>query len=610
MKWMITATLTSVWASEQEMGGWKVLKMLKRLNRKEWGLLALSFLFIAIQVGLELAIPDNITQMTRSLETSGTTTMDILRPGARMLLYSLLSVGSAVVVGYFASHMAASFAARLRGDVFDQVLDYSLGDINHFSTASLLTRTTNDVTQLQTMIAIGTQVLIKAPILAIWAISKIINKNWAWTMATGVALLALIALIAVVMVLVLPRFKKVQRLTDRLNLVTGENLSGIRVVHAYNAEDYQNKKFDQVNQELTATNLFSNRIMALMSPGMSLISNGLTLAVYSIGAGLIAEASGLDKLTLFSDMIVFSSYAMQVIMGFLMLSFIFIFAPRVSVSAGRLNEVLDLTPSLAYPDLTQGEEGQAGTITFDQVSFTFPGAEEAAIEGLSFTAKAGSTVALIGATGSGKSTVLNLLARHYDPSAGRILIAGRDVKDYTEAELNDKLGYVPQKAVLFSGTIRSNIDFGTSTHKAGTLSDKAIHDALASAQASDFTADLDARVAQHGDNFSGGQKQRLAIARAIARQPEILLFDDSFSALDYATDRRLRQTLAKEAKAATKVIVAQRISTIMDADQIIVLDDGHVAGIGTHQSLLRTNAVYQEIAYSQLSKEELASDEE
>ncbi|MDO4670759.1 MAG: ABC transporter ATP-binding protein [Aerococcus sp.] len=583
-----------------------MLKMFKRLNRKEWFMLFLSVTFIAIQVGLELAIPDNMTKITRALEMPGTTTMDILKPGGKMLLYSLLSVTSAIIVGYFASHVAASFAARLRRDVFDKVMDYSLGDINQFSTASLLTRTTNDVTQLQTLIAIGTQVLIKAPILAIWAMTKIINKNWEWTVVTGMALIALIVLIAVVMTLVLPRFRKVQRLTDRLNLVTGENLSGIKVVHAYNAEDYQNAKFDQANQELTDTNLFSNRVMALMSPGMSLISNGLTLAVYGIGASLISQAAGMERLTLFSDMIVFSSYAMQVIMGFLMLSFIFIISPRVSVSAGRLNEVLDLIPSITYPAETKASPQTDTAIEFDHVSFTFPGAEEAAIEDLTFSAASGSTVAIIGATGSGKSTVLNLLARHYDATSGQVKVDGVNVQDYTEYDLNNKLGYAPQKAVLFSGTIRSNIDFGNSTEKMAPLSDDEVRFALATAEASNFTADLDARVAQHGDNFSGGQKQRLAIARVIARKPEIMLFDDSFSALDYATDVQLRKNLEESAQKATKVIVAQRISTIMAADQIIVLDEGKVMGIGTHQELLATNQVYQDIAYSQLSEEELA----
>ncbi|KRK39867.1 ABC transporter ATP-binding protein [Loigolactobacillus bifermentans] len=583
-----------------------MLRLLKRLNRKEWLMIVVSVWFIVIQVSLELAIPDYMTKITNALETSGSTAIDILRPGSRMLLYSLLSVAAAIVVGYFAARVAASFSARLRQVVFDQVSAYSSADINRFSTASLLTRSTNDITQVQTLIAMGMQVLIKAPITAIWAITKIANKNWEWTAATGVAVVILIVMLTVILTLVQPRFKQVQQLTDRLNLVTGENISGIRVVHAYNAEAYQNNKFDHANQELTQTNLFANRVLAMMNPGMSLISNDLTLAVYALGATLIATATGAAKLKLFSNMIVFSSYAMQVIMAFLLLSIIFVIMPRVTVSAARLNEVLTLKSSMSYPTNRQPQTTQSGTIQFEHVSFKFAGAEENAVSDLSFQAQTGDTVAIIGATGSGKSTVLNLLARRYDVSAGRILIDGIDVRDYPAAQLNDKIGYIPQKAVLFSGTIRSNIDFGIGAHKPEKLSDAQIHSALVTAQAADFTNDLATPVAQHGDNFSGGQKQRLAIARAIARRPEILLFDDSFSALDYATDAKLRQALKQQAAQTTQVIVAQRISTIMDADQIIVLDQGQVAGIGTHTTLLAQNQVYQEIAYSQLSKEELA----
>lgn len=587
-----------------------MVKILKRLNRKEVGMILISILFVAAQVGLELAIPGYMTKITTALETKGTTAAQILEPGGTMLLYSILSMASSVIVGYLAAHVAGGFTARLRRSVFNQVLDYSTADIGKFSIPSLLTRSTNDMTQLQQFIAMGMQVIIKAPITVVWAIMKIANKGWQWTTATGVAVLILILMLTVILTLVQPRFKIVQRLTDRLNLITRENLNGIRVVHAYNAENYQNTKFGKANNDLTNTNLFANRVLALMNPGMTLISSGLTLAVYAIGAVIINEATGATKLTLFSNMIVFSSYAMQIIMAFLLLSIIFVLLPRVTVSAARINEVLDVTPSITYPDMDKTAQQAPGTIVFDDVSFKFNGAEANAIQHLSFKAKPGETIALIGATGSGKSTVLNLLARRYDLTSGSITIDGVSVNAYTEKTLNDKIGYAPQKAVLFSGTVRSNIDFGTSTNKSEPMTDNQIHDALETAQAADFVMtspeQLDAPVAQHGDNYSGGQKQRLAIAREVARKPEILMFDDSFSALDYATDRKLRQTLREKHRDATKIIVAQRISTVMDADQIIVLDQGKVAGIGTHKSLLANNKVYQEIAYSQLSKEELA----
>lgn len=587
-----------------------MVKILKRLNRKEVGMILISILFVAAQVGLELAIPGYMTKITTALETKGTTAAQILEPGGTMLLYSILSMASSVIVGYLAAHVAGGFTARLRRSVFNQVLDYSTADIGKFSIPSLLTRSTNDMTQLQQFIAMGMQVIIKAPITVVWAIMKIANKGWQWTTATGLAVLILILMLTVILTLVQPRFRIVQRLTDRLNLITRENLNGIRVVHAYNAENYQNTKFGKANNDLTNTNLFANRVLALMNPGMTLISSGLTLAVYAIGAVIINEATGATKLTLFSNMIVFSSYAMQIIMAFLLLSIIFVLLPRVTVSAARINEVLDVTPSITYPDMDKTAQQAPGTIVFDDVSFKFNGAEANAIQHLSFKARPGETIALIGATGSGKSTVLNLLARRYDLTSGSITIDGVNVNAYTEKTLNNKIGYAPQKAVLFSGTVRSNIDFGTSTNKSEPMTDNQIHDALETAQAADFVMtspeQLDAPVAQHGDNYSGGQKQRLAIARAVARKPEILMFDDSFSALDYATDRKLRQTLREKHRDATKIIVAQRISTVMDADQIIVLDQGKVAGIGTHKSLLADNKVYQEIAYSQLSKEELA----
>ena len=587
-----------------------MIKLFKRLNKKEYSMIGISLIFIILQVWLELEIPSYMSTITEKLEQSGTTVNQILQPGMMMILFSVLSAVASIIVGYFAAHVAAGFTARLRKDVFNQVMDYSAQDIKKFSVSSLLTRSTNDLTQLQQFIAMGLQVIIKAPITAIWAITKIANKGWQWTTATAVAVVVLIVMLTFILLMVQPKFKKVQSLTDRLNLVTRENLSGIRVVHAYNAEDYQNQKFNKANKDLTDTNLFANRVLALMNPGMSFISSTLTLAVYGIGAIIINQATmGSARLTLFSNMIVFSSYAMQVILGFLLLSIIFILLPRVTVSVARINQVLDVKPSIEQPNETAQEPTQKGTLEFKNVSFRYPEAEADAIQNLNFKATAGQTIAFIGSTGSGKSTAMNLIPRLYDVTAGQVLVDGVDVKNYATEDLNKRIGYIPQKAVLFSGSIRSNIDFGTSGIN-DQKSDNDLYNALDVAQSRDFVEEknqkLDAKVAQHGDNFSGGQKQRLAIARAIARKPEILLFDDSFSALDYETDQKLRTALKEQAAQTTKVIIAQRISTIMDADLIVVLDDGKVAGMGTHEELLKNNEVYQEIAYSQLSKEELA----
>ncbi|KRL44911.1 ABC-type multidrug protein lipid transport system, ATPase component [Companilactobacillus mindensis DSM 14500] len=580
------------------------------MNKKEYSMIGISLIFIVLQVWLELEIPSYMSTITEKLEQHGTTVNQILQPGMMMILFSILSAIASIIVGYFAAHVAAGFTARLRKDVFNQVMDYSTQDIKKFSVSSLLTRSTNDLTQLQQFIAMGLQVIIKAPITAIWAITKIANKGWQWTTATAVAVVVLILMLTFILLMVQPKFKMIQSLTDRLNLVTRENLSGIRVVHAYNAEDYQNKKFDKANKDLTDTNMFANRVLALMNPGMSFISSTLTLAVYGIGAIIINQATvGAARLTLFSNMIVFSSYAMQVIMGFLLLSIIFILLPRVTVSVGRINQVLDVKPSIDDNEETTGKTTEAGTLEFKNVSFRYPAAEADAIQNLNFKAKQGQTIAFIGSTGSGKSTAMNLIPRLYDATSGQVLVDGINVKDYAIEDLNNKLGYILQKAVLFSGSIRSNLNFG-STGQHDKKSDNDLYDALDIAQSKDFVTEkdkkLDAKVAQHGDNFSGGQKQRLAVARAIARKPEILLFDDSFSALDYETDKKLRTALKEQAQKTTKVIIAQRISTIMDADQIIVLDKGRVAGQGTHQELLKNNEVYQEIAYSQLSKEELA----
>ena len=586
-----------------------MFKLFKRLNRKEYAMIGTILIFIILQVWLELEIPSYMSTITEKLEQQGTTINQILQPGMMMILFSILSAIASIIVGYFAAHVAAGFTARLRKDVFNQVMDYSTQDIKKFSVSSLLTRSTNDSTQLQQFIAMGLQVIIKAPITAVWAITKIANKGWQWTTATAVAVVILIVMLTFILLMVQPKFKMVQSLTDRLNLVTRENLSGIRVVHAYNAEDYQNNKFDKANKDLTDTNLFANRVLALMNPGMSFISSALTLAVYAIGAVIINQATtGTARLTLFSNMIVFSSYAMQVILGFLLLSIIFILLPRVTVSVSRINEVLDVNPSIKMKTETLKKVDEEGTLEFKNVDFRYPGAEADAVHNLSFKAKQGQTIAFIGSTGSGKSTAMNLIPRLYDTTKGEVLVDGIDVRNYSTSDLNNKLGYIPQKAVLFSGSIRSNIDFGSTDNS--EKSDKDLYQALDVAQSRDFVEQkdqqLDSKVAQHGDNFSGGQKQRLAIARAIARKPEILLFDDSFSALDYETDKKLRTALKENAEKTTKVIIAQRISTIMDADQIIVLDNGKVVGQGTHTELLKNNEVYQEIAYSQLSKEELA----
>jgi len=588
-----------------------MIKLFKRLNKKEYSMIGISLIFIVLQVWLELEIPSYMSTITEKLEMSGTTVNQILQPGMMMILFSVLSAVASIIVGYFAAHVAAGFTARLRKDVFNQVMDYSTQDIKKFSVSSLLTRSTNDMTQLQQFIAMGLQVIIKAPITAIWAITKIANKGWQWSSATAVAVVFLIAMLTFILLMVQPKFKMVQSLTDRLNLVTRENLTGIRVVHAYNAESYQNDKFNKANKDLTDTNMFANRVLALMNPGMSFISSALTLSIYAIGALIINQATvGAARLTLFSNMIVFSSYAMQVIMGFLLLSIIFILLPRVTVSVGRINQVLDVNPSIKSKETTDTTVAEKGELEFKNVSFRYPEAEADAIHDVNFKAQQGQTIAFIGSTGSGKSTTMNLIPRLYDTTKGQVLVDGVDVKDYSIADLNNKIGYIPQKAVLFSGSIRSNLNFGSTGQKNDNKSDQDLYQALDIAQSRDFVEgkdqQLDAKVAQHGDNFSGGQKQRLAIARAIARKPEILLFDDSFSALDYETDKKLRTALKEQAAQTTKVIIAQRISTIMDADLILVLDNGRVVGQGTHEELLKNNEVYQEIAYSQLSKEELA----
>lgn len=587
-----------------------MIQLIKRTNTKERLLVLASVLFIVGQVWMDLKVPDYMSQITTLLQRPGTAINELLKPGSWMILLSLMSFVFSSIVGLFAAKLAASLTWRLRQEMFGQVMDYSTYEIQQFSIPSLTTRTTNDLTQIQQVVAMGLQVMIKGPITAVWAVLKIAGKNWQWTTTTGVAVLILLIMLSVVLTLVQPRFAKVQQLTDKVNSITRENLTGLRVVRAYNAEDYQEEKFEKANQDLTATNLFAGRVMALLSPGMSLISGGLTLAVYWIGAYMIQQAQGGLKLSLFSDMIVFSSYAMQVVMSFVLMSMIFMILPRATVSARRINEVLTKKSSVEFP--TEGEKTQSeikGTVEFDHVSFRYPDASEPVIHDISFKADQGDTVAFIGSTGSGKSTILNLIPRFYETTEGNISIDGQPINTYSHVNLNDIVGYIPQKPILFSGTIQSNLDFGTSGNQ--PLNEEKMQEALSIAQASEFVNEKEGKlkspVAQNGSNFSGGQKQRLAIARVIARQPEILLFDDSFSALDYKTDKKLRQVLKEKLADTTKLIVAQRINTIMDADQILVLDEGRIVGQGTHDELLATNSVYQEIAYSQLSKEELVN---
>ena len=570
-------------------------------------MIVLSVLFTFLTVYLELEVPTYISTITELLQTPGTGLADLWEPGLKMIGLSFASLLSAIVVGFFAARIAASFTQSLRSDIFNRVLDYSQTEIKKFSIPSLLTRTTNDITQVQTLITMGLQVVTRGPIMAIWAMTKIIGKSENWLIAVLIAVLVNILLTVVLVTLAFPKQSVAQRLVDKLNSVTRESLTGIRVVRAYNAEDYQDEKFATANDEVTRLNLFIGRLMAMMNPVMMGISSGLTLAIYWIGAYLIQEAGLQERLPLFSDMVVFMSYAMQIVIGFLLMGALFIVLPRTIVSAGRINEVLDLHSSITSPEQPKAASDSKGEVVFRDVSFRYSKNSEAVIEHVSFTAQAGDTVAFIGSTGSGKSTLVNLIPRFYDVTEGEILVDGVNVQDYQLEDLHNKVGYIPQKAVLFSGDIESNLDLGQS--KESPLDEQKMWEALDLAQAKPFVQEkekgLKAEVAQSGTNFSGGQRQRLAIARALARKPEILIFDDSFSALDYKTDRILRKGLAERTRDMTKLIVAQRISTIMDADQILVLDAGKVVGQGTHRELLASNEVYQEIAYSQLSKEEL-----
>ena len=585
-----------------------MLKLLKELNKKDWFFAFISFILIIVQVWLELKMPDYMSEITKLVQTKGVLMSDILTQGGYMLLCAFGSLVSAIIVGYLISNIAASFSMRTRKSLFEKVENLSMEEVKNFQASSLITRTTNDITQIQMFIAMGLQLLIKSPITAVWAVTKILGKNLTWSMITAIAVVILLVTILVLMIIVMPRFKIVQNLIDKINGVTRENLTGIRVVRAFNAEKYQEDKFEKVNNDLTKNQLFNQKAFSVMQPVMYLVMYFLTLSIYFIGAGLIESANMADKISLFGDMVVFSSYAMQVIMSFLMLAMIFMMLPRANVSAKRVNEVLDTV--ISVKDGKGAKAKEVGTVEFKNVSFKYPDAEEYLLEDISFKAKKGETIAFIGSTGSGKSTLINLIPRFYDATKGEVLVDGVNVKEYKLKDLYNKLGYIPQRAVMFNGTVSSNIAYGENGK--GVITKEKIKDAVKVAQAEEFVSKMentyDAHIAQGGTNVSGGQKQRLSIARAIARDPEIYIFDDSFSALDYKTDSVLRKELKKYTKDATILIVAQRIGTIMNADKIIVLDNGKCAGIGTHKELLKTCDVYKEIALSQLSKEELENE--
>lgn len=584
-----------------------MLKLLKDFTKKDYLIIFIIILLIIFQVWLDLRLPDYMSQITVLVQSEGSQMSEILEQGGYMLLCAGGSLVSAIIVGYLASLLSASFSRTLMKKLFEKVENFGMEEINKFSTSSLITRTTNDVTNIQMFISMGLQMLIKAPITAVWAVLKILNKSWQWSAVTGVAVLFLLVTVSILMFLVLPRFKRVQSLIDNINGLTRENLTGLRVVRAFNAEEYQQDKFEVGNKELTDTQLFNQRAMALMSPVMYLIMNLVTLAIYVVGSHLIDAAGMADKITLFGNMVVFSSYAMQVIASFLMLAVIFIMYPRASVSADRIAEVLDSRAHIKDGNINTDTTDKKGEIEFKNVSFKYPDGDEYVLKNISFTAKKGETVAIIGSTGSGKTTLINLIPRFYDVTEGEVLVDGVNVKNYSQNFLHNKLGYVPQRAVMFSGSVNYNVSYGDNGK--GEIPEEKIKKAISIAQATDFVEKMpekyESHIAQGGTNISGGQKQRLAIARAIARSPEIYIFDDSFSALDYKTDFMLRDELRKYTKDSTNIIVAQRIGTILNADKIIVLENGECVGMGTHKELLENCKVYQEIAYSQLSKEEL-----
>jgi len=582
-----------------------MFKLIKKLGKKELLYVLISALLVVFQVWLDLKLPDYMNNITTLLQTEGSKVKDLFNPGSKMLLCALGSLVSSIVVGYFVANVASNFSRKIRKEVFTKVEDFSMEEIKKFSTSSLITRTTNDITQVQMLISMGLQLMIKSPVTAVWAICKISGKSYEWSIATGGAVLCLLMLISVVIIFALPRFKRVQKLTDNLNRITMENLKGIRVVRAYNAEKYEKNKFDKANNELTNTHLFIEKIMSIISPWMSLIMSTLTLSIYAIGIYLLNKAALTDKVSIFSNMIVFSSYAMQVVMSFMMLAIVFVMFPRASVSAKRILEVLETDVKIKSGSFKE-DTNIKGEVEFKNVSFKYPDAEEYVLKNISFKASKGETIAFIGRTGCGKSTLINLIPRFYDATEGEILIDGVNVKDYDLEYLHNKLGYIPQKAVMFNGTVKENVAYGSNGKK---FTKEKIERSIKIAQAKDFVSkmdkDIDSHIASGGTNISGGQKQRLAIARAIARDPEIYIFDDSFSALDYKTDYVLRKDLKKYTKDATTFIVAQRIGTIKNADKILVLEEGKCVGIGTHEELLKKCKEYKEIALSQFGKEEL-----
>lgn len=584
-----------------------MFKLLKNISKKQWLFIIISFALIVSQVWLELKMPDYMSEITILVQSEDSEMKDILINGGYMLACAFGSLLSSIIVGYLISNISATFSMKVRKKIFNKVENLSMHEVKQFSTSSLITRTTNDITQVQMLIAMGLQLMIKAPITAIWAITKILNKSTEWSIITAIAVAVLLTTIGIIMIIVLPKFKLVQKLTDNLNNVTRENLTGIRVVRAFNAEKYQEDKFESVNNSLTNQQLFNQKTFAILSPIMYLVMYFLTLSIYFVGASLIKETVLSNKLTMFGDMVVFSTYAMQIIMSFLMLAMIFMMVPRASVSANRINEVLDTEESIKDGSIDKETTKEKGTVEFKNVSFKYPDAKEYLLRNISFKAEEGQTIAFIGSTGSGKSTLINLVPRFYDATEGEVLVDGINVKEYTQEFLHNKIGYVPQKAVMFDGTVNTNIAYGENGKP--EVTEKQIKKAIEVAQGKEFVEKMDNKydthIASGGTNVSGGQKQRLAIARAIARDPEIYIFDDSFSALDYKTDATLRKALKEHTKTSTSLIVAQRIGTIMNADKIIVLDNGKCVGMGTHKELLKSCKVYKQIALSQLSKEEL-----
>lgn len=582
-----------------------MIKLFRYLKKKEIIGILISLVLVIVQVWLELTMPDYMSEITRLVQTEGSLMSDILIAGGKMCLCAFGSLISSIVVCFLASNIASSFATVIRSKIFEKTGKFSIAEMKKFSTSSLITRTTNDVTQVDMVIGLGLQMLVKAPIMAVWAILKILNKGLEWSILTGVCVVILLVTVSIILIIVLPRFERVQKLIDRINGVTRENLTGIRVIRAFNAEKFQTDRFGEVNESLTKQQMFNQSTFAVMMPVMNLVMHGLTLGIYIIGTILIMNAGLTERITIFSNMIVFSSYGMQVIMSFLMLAMIFMMAPRAQISARRINEVLDEKISIIEGNF-DGETKEKGTVEFKRVSFKYPDADEYLLKNISFKANQGETVAFIGSTGSGKSTLINLIPRFYDATDGSVLVDGVDVKEYKQELLNNKIGYVPQKAVMFTGSVMDNVTFGSTDKE---ITSKNIEEAIRVAQAEGFVREMEdginSHIARGGTNVSGGQKQRLSIARAIARDPEIYIFDDTFSALDYKTDSILRSELKKHTKNATNIIVAQRIGTIMNADKIIVLDKGECVGIGTHDYLMKNCSIYKEIALSQLSEEEL-----